>query len=1422
MNSSDVKKIASFDDIIEQHQLSRDALKALEKRLSQQANMDEFQFTSLQKEAFNKEGFWRGDPKTDSQHVIVQGATSSGKTLVSEMAIMDCLKSRKKSIVLVPLKAMVRERCESLQEDLKPLGTGQVYASSSDFQDHDGDIVNGDYEVAVIVYEKFFAMLTQASGNMMNDCALLVVDEMQMLSSINRGPKLEISIQKILRRNESSRKNTVETRIMCLTTSDCKANYIYKWLTVRKNGMEQPPILISCPKRPVGLKEYVIQLDGKWRMRYTAGENIKDIDVKSEDEGALDVPGYVKECKMEQAKQALLKALLLKIHEDNPKAKVLVFANGRNKTKKLAEFIAQLKLTEVKRLSDTAKEINNYDGDEYQNILKENLLPRSIAFHNAALSVALREFIEQLYKQEGALCYVVATETLTIGMNMPVDVMILYDTIVHRGGGTPPEALTSQEYKNFVGRAGRLGQTNRMGESYVFATSKTDADKYWDSYVNCRTEEIESALIYANEIEQAPYYLSLLGEEEYTQEDLEKLWNKSFSKCCSGTSLNMDRVVRELMKAKLCQRAEESDDESDEDVYELSDYGRLMAPYAFSLDTCKKIRKLFFDGGLRRVRREKRVNGNTETVYEWQTVPDPGKGGLPENVTQDDIKNDRYLLDILYALCCTEEVRRMGQLKLPVAEKNPEKARSALDKVEMKLKDMIAEKDEKPAKCEVWKASPLSYMLENGYVHEREEKESAMRAILLWHWTKGKTMEEIKKETGFNNFVSIVSGDLARMAEVVSYQLEAIYHCYGGYAGKSRFAPRALGPLYALSTRVKYGMRRDLVIIMNRQLRGIDRKTVLRIGAACDRLGKYDSPANFLKEAPAEELEGIITEQQRIELLRRIDDLYLRDRLPSLLDTIQSDLGKMSLGDEARNAIEQLYNISGDTKEENLLGPLDKIFLTEDARFRLRMDSEIERPIYNERVNLQLFPDGSRAKLESESGGDKTVFTIGIYTGNRKQDENLSVYFAQEKRRGINILLFKQEAALADIHQCRTDGSVWELLDEHGEVLIGSIHIAMTFRTFSELIAQDIALDDSDAHILLSMLKDIRGVFQMPGLQILRPFLQNYDTASDQQLSAESAESVEEGASVLRILYDRRLDRVERVLEHITQKLKESHILYRVLRWGEVLDSEALTDAPTMLFLEWDTVKSSRSLDAFCNCLRRNHYRHTYALFNSEDAYRKWGTENPKLPCVELEHSCQTKDIDGIVKKISVLSNLFKRNKYLIGVSYAKDKIQGGMRPAVAQLERIVELLNEEYGESAVLFDENPSSANKFDGNGVLPEALKLYQKCDYFLILDDSFYDLSSACAREGRVIFEKLHQGLAAGHLWFLHPDNDRHCSLFNEGRDYSTRLNLTEENSKRVAEQIIEKINGDIVGEYKERKIRVTINADRQDAAEEVSDK
>ena len=835
-------EIKSFDDIIEKHQLSKETLKGIEARLCKTADMQEFSFTAMQLKAFNTEGFWRGNLDEETKHVVIQGATSSGKTLISEMAILDCLKSRKKSIVLVPLKAMVRERCEHFQRDFQPMGIRQIYPSSSDFQDHDGDIINGDYEVAVIVYEKFFAMLSQSSNSMMNNCALLVVDELQMLSSINRGPKLEIGIQKVLRNNASPDKNMVYTRIMCLTTCDCKVTHVKEWLTIENYGGKKEPILIGSPERPVGLKEYVIGMNGKWKMRYIRGEH-DTVNVKDEDDGEIEIPGIDDSNKTDQLKKILLKALLQKIYMENPKAKVLIFANRRTRTYDIASFIARQEILPYESLSEEMKKINEYEGDEYQNALKETLLPRKIAFHNAALSVALREFIEDIFEKEDQVRLVVATETLTIGMNMPVDTMILFDSEVHRGNAGQPSKLTSQEYKNFVGRAGRLGQTNRIGESYIFAVTETDFNQYWDNYVNCRTEEIMSALADAGEKSQAPYYLSLMDpSSHYDIKSLKNLWEESFSKKCNGKIMDMENIAKELKIANLCQSRSLSDEDEDEEDesrrekrYELSDYGKMMASYAFNLRTSKKIRRFFFNGGLIKVNSK------------WQEKPEDGKGGVPEDISSQDIERDKYLLDILYMLCCTEEIKQLSQLKIPVSEKNPEKSREALNKIENELCKFIKPQQSGEVLSEVWPQSPLLYMLDNGYEHEVEDKECIMRAILLWYWTKGESIKEIKRKTGFDSFVSIVSGDVARMAEAVSYQLEAIYRCYGGYRGHTNFKYEILKSLYALSTRINYGMPRNLVIIANRHIHGIDRKVILKIGEAAIISGKSDSPAYFLK-----------------------------------------------------------------------------------------------------------------------------------------------------------------------------------------------------------------------------------------------------------------------------------------------------------------------------------------------------------------------------------------------------------------------------------------------------------------------------------------------------------------------------------------------------------------------------------------------
>ena len=101
-----------------------------------------------------------------------------------------------------------------------------------------------------------------------------------------------------------------------------------------------------------------------------------------------------------------------------------------------------------------------------------------------------------------------------------------------------------------------------------------------------------------------------------------------------------------------------------------------------------------------------------------------------------------------------------------------------------------------------------------------------MRAILLWHWTKRSFYLRNKRKTQFDKYISIVNGDLSRMAEAVSYEIEAIYWCY---SNNTIYNSEIVKPMYLLSTRIKYGMPREAVSIANINMHGLGRNTVLKI-----------------------------------------------------------------------------------------------------------------------------------------------------------------------------------------------------------------------------------------------------------------------------------------------------------------------------------------------------------------------------------------------------------------------------------------------------------------------------------------------------------------------------------------------------------------------------------------------------------------
>ncbi|MBQ7630700.1 MAG: DEAD/DEAH box helicase [Selenomonadaceae bacterium] len=1332
-NDLDIK---NFNDIHKKHNISKDTLDAVVKRLAKSMGIlpEDVKFTALQREAFNKPGFWLAD--NDSRHIVLQGATSAGKTLVSEMSMLDTLKSGNKTIVLVPLRAMVRERWEHWKKDLEYQGDEKrVYASSSDYQDHDSEIIDGKYDVAVIVYEKFFTMLTQSEGAMLDGCGLLIVDEMQMLNNQNRGPKLEIAIQKVLRKNT---KGGLSVRIMCLTTCDCKVEYVKRWFTVNKNS-DAPlePILIRNEKRPTALDEYVIQTNGNYRMKHNGGENEEQIVDAEPQEGKIEIPAYNEKARPEEKKKLLLKTLLQKIYAENPNSRVLVFVNGRPKTVYLAKYISDENIFPDIPLSENLLKIDTFDNDEHQKSLR-NLLIKRIGCHSAAMTTALREFVEERFEDPSdPLKLVTATETLTVGMNMPVDVMILYDHSIPRGGkdGNELMPITSQEYKNYIGRAGRLGNKNfQIGKSYLIVESSGELRKLWNDYVDCKIDEIRSAFINSPEEEQAPYYLSLIQKNGYNLNDFNELWEESFSKSCGGRKIKMDVVLRELEKAKLCYETETDDDE-DEPRYKLTGFGEKMAPYAFNLKTCKKINRYFFHGG------KKRVKGVCKSTL------DKGRGGLPTNISSEII--NKYILDILYIICCTDEVNKIGQVKMP---KDNLKSREAKVIVDDTLKRMVKELD-------FWEESHLKEMASDEYIwkDESDEKEPVMRAIILWHWINGASIEEIRNKTSFHKFTSLVGGDIARLAETVSYIFESFANCLSGYSGDNKKVglnfdnaniPKLQSDIYKLAAQINYGVPQDLLTIakQGKNVHALDRQVILKFGKFYDEIEHfYDNNLELIRNPKPEHkqrLDKIIDEEKRKELLKNVDESHTHETLAALFDNIakESDIDINSCDN-----LKTFCNNDSDSGTENLLNPLGEIFKDfNDA------DNSKEY-FFGDAIKIEFpFRNKNFAKLFITN---KNIFLLA-YTPDIGDKIEEYAYQISRFPDAVTILLINNKEKAGKIN--RTDDGTLTLSDKSGNVIFEKIHLAMSFENFGGLIAQTIVDGNKSASRLIELLCDWRGEFNKP-LKAFPLLLKNYEQDADEHKLSDS-----NLLRPIRVLWDKHSYKF--AIADLKGELAKQKIPYRELAWGKNLfdEREFHNNESTLLMLNWETVKSSESLRHFCEGLKKIEFKNVFAIFSSEENFKAWGGDF-EYPCEQLQHLNSTKNFAKDIFRIKNFFDAVQNKKFRIGISYAHEKDFDAERPAVKLLESFVEKLTQAgISKELILFDKFHSYL--FSGNDARQAVLEKYSQCEYFIILDDKFYDLSEFCREECATIQKK-----SPCRVWFLHPKNNKHCKFFNPCKDF-----------------------------------------------------
>ena len=129
------------------------------------------------------------------RNVLVFSPTSSGKTFVGEMAAVKTALQNRRVAYLVPQKALAEEKYNEFHSKYRPFGIRTVI-STRDRKEFDDDIGQGNFHIAVVVFEKMQSLLLTCPG-LLRSVGLVVVDELQMIGDKTRGAGLEILLTKM-------------------------------------------------------------------------------------------------------------------------------------------------------------------------------------------------------------------------------------------------------------------------------------------------------------------------------------------------------------------------------------------------------------------------------------------------------------------------------------------------------------------------------------------------------------------------------------------------------------------------------------------------------------------------------------------------------------------------------------------------------------------------------------------------------------------------------------------------------------------------------------------------------------------------------------------------------------------------------------------------------------------------------------------------------------------------------------------------------------------------------------------------------------------------------------------------------------------------------------------------------------------------
>jgi ATP-dependent RNA helicase HelY len=438
--------------------------------------------------------------------VLVAAPTGAGKTVVAEYAIERALEAGRKCFYTTPLKALSNQK---FGDFVAAYGAAAVGLLTGD------NTINGEAPIVVMTTEVLRNMLYERSDTL-DGLQTVVMDEVHYLQDPYRGAVWEEVLIHL----------PASVVVACLSATISNAEEFGDWIgtlrgTTRVVIEERRPVplehhyLVGRRLHPMHVEQhgalvpnpYVVALDQQETRVRSAGRR---------EGGAGRRPGRAWAPRREDVVEVLADEGILP---------AIYFVFSRAGCDKSVRWLreAGVRLTsreEARRIRDRAEAraawIDDADLEALGFEAFVDAAAAGIAAHHAGMLPVFKETVEELF-EAGLIKVVFATETLSLGVNMPAKTVVIED--LWKFQGERHELLTPGEYTQLTGRAGRRG-IDALGHAVVVYQRQVPFERV-AGLAATRTYDLRSSF-------RPSYNMAVNLVRNYTPEQAHHMLNSSF------------------------------------------------------------------------------------------------------------------------------------------------------------------------------------------------------------------------------------------------------------------------------------------------------------------------------------------------------------------------------------------------------------------------------------------------------------------------------------------------------------------------------------------------------------------------------------------------------------------------------------------------------------------------------------------------------------------------------------------------------------------------------------------------------------------------------------------------------------------------------------------------------------------------------